>query len=101
MYQETAQQLPAPVFFNFVHIDFAPDAFNFNIGIRANNAENPSLLTRLMATPQFSKIFLSTLAQAVELYEKKFGEIRTPGIDSAKLQAKIRALCTLGKENLN
>ena len=82
-------------------MEFTPDAVTFTLGIRATGNENPVFLTRLMTTPQFAKMFLSALAQTLESYEKKFGEIKTPNIDSACLQARVRALCTLGKENLN
>ena len=93
--------LPPPIFFNVAQIDFTPDAATFTLGIRATGNENPAFLARLMTTPQFAKMFLNALAQTLEAHEKKFGEIKTPGIDSERLQARIRALCTLEKENLN
>lgn len=101
MTKDTTQHLPAPIFFNFVQINATPDVVNFNIGIRAESTENPALIARLMTTPQFSKIFLSALAQMIASYEDKFGEIKTPGINSEELQARIRALCTLSNETLN
>lgn len=93
--------LPPPTFFNVAQVEVTPDAVNFTLGIRATGNENPAFLARLMTTPQFAKIFLSALAQTLEVYEKKLGEIKTPGIDSANLQARIRALCTLKNEDLN
>lgn len=95
------QSLPAPTFFNVAQIDFTPDTVNFILGIRATSTENPALLARLMTTPQIAKMFLSALAETIAAHEKKFGEIKAPGIDSAHLQAQIRGLCTLKKENLN
>lgn len=93
--------LPPPVFFNVAHMGFTPDAVTFILGIRATGNENPVLLARLMTTPQFAKMFLIAFAQTLAAHEQKFGDIKTPGIDSTQLQAQIRALCTLKKEDLN
>lgn len=101
MSQTKTSQPPAPIFFNCAHIDAAQDSVSFTLGVRANPNEQPALIVRLMTNPIVAKQVLSVLAQILAAHEEKFGEIKVFGIDSAHLQAKIRALCTLKREDLN
>ena len=52
--------------------------FSFDFGQRMPSGDSISIVSRIAMSPQHAKIFSEILRKNIELYEKNFGEIKTP-----------------------
>ena len=64
-------------YINFANIIHSPSEFVMDLGRIMPGRNDVKVYSRVIMTPLHAKQFLQALAQNVNLFEQKFGEIRT------------------------
>jgi hypothetical protein len=63
---------------NFVRISHTASEFVFDFSLLLPGVEKPSVDSRLIMSPTAVKLFLRAMAENLNRYETKFGEVKLP-----------------------
>lgn len=71
---------------NLTMVTHLPEEFVLNFAQMTPGRANAEVISQVILTPKNAKAFLASLAQNVEAYEKKFGEIELSNMNPTTIQ---------------
>lgn len=79
----------APVYANVVRISHTPSEIVIDFALKLPGSAPAEVTARVLMSPLSTKLFHRAMAENIAKYEKLFGEIRIPGMESLEEYSKL------------
>jgi Protein of unknown function (DUF3467) len=77
------EQVAQGEYVNFANIIHSPSEFVIDLGRVVPGRNDVKIYSRVILTPLHAKQFLEALGHNIALFEQKYGEVRSGGVDPA------------------